>query len=307
MFSRTSAGISLSESGIRAVRIRGPLAAPRLEKTIHRPLPPGAIRFSAREPNILDGDAVIGILREIRADLCGRGIRFFLTLPHGAGRVLLMDVEEEFSGRTEGIRVLRWKLGKKLACDGDDLRLDYQQLGTRENGSVTVLVALAFRRVIEQYEEVFAAADTRPARIDFDCFNLCRLFERRLAAASEHALLFTLEASLGMMVFSGGRPVFVRIREADGDRSRGAFLHQEIARSFLSYRDHFPEKALSEVLCVASPHDAPELLGIARDVMGCEPALLETRDAVAPPVGTLPGRDTLFPFSVSIGAALRGV
>jgi len=306
-FSRTSTGISFDSSGVRCARLGGPLSAPRLETVLHRPLSPGAMRFSLREPNIIDGDAVTGALREARVDLRGGCSPLFLTLPHGTGRVMLMDVEEEFRGRSEGLHILRWKLGKKLACEGDDLRLDFQQLGPRRDGSATVLVVVAFRRVIEQYEELLEVAELPPARIDFDCFNLCRLFERRLECEGGHALLFCLDTSLGLMVFSGGRPVFMRVRERSGEQPYAAVLHTELRRSYLSYRDHFPEDALTSTLCIVSPPEAPDALRIAREVMGCDSTLLETPDSVKAADGVPLSRERLFPFSAAIGAALRGL
>lgn len=307
MFSRTATGISINASGLSAVRVRGPLAAPRLEKAFHRPLPQGALRFSLREPNVLDADTVVRAVREAGLDLNGGGTGMFLTLPHGVGRVMLLEVEEAFRGRSEGLAILRWKLGKKLSCDGDDLRLDFQQLTSRENGAVTVLVALAFRRVMEQYEELFAGANLPPLRIDFDCFNLCRLFERRLADTGEYLLLFVLDSSLGMMVFSEGKPVFMRIRERVGEQTSDALLHKEITCSLLSYRDRFPERRINTALCVVSPHEAPEVCCMVRDVFECDPVLLETRDVVSARDGVSPAREELFPFSVAIGAALRGL
>ncbi|NMC75095.1 MAG: hypothetical protein GYA56_12195 [Geobacteraceae bacterium] len=306
LFSRTSLGISFDSWGVRCARVTGPPSAPRLETLVHRPIPSGAVRFSLREPNIVHGEAVTGALREACADLGGCGSRIFLTLPHGAGRVMLLDVEEEFRGKAEGLPILRWKLGKKLACDGEELRIDFQQIGERRGGYATVLAVVAFRRVIEQYEEVLEGAQAPPARIDFDCFNLCRLFESRLDCRDSAALLFCLDTSLGVMVFSRGVPVFLRVRERRGEQPRDPFFHTELSRSYRAFRDRFPDHALSSVLCVVSPAEAQDVLPLARGVMGCEPVMLQAADAVNSADGSPLGRERLFPFSATIGAALRG-
>ena len=84
-------------------------------------------------------------------------------------------------------------------------------------------------------------------------------------------------------------------------------LHKEIRCSFLSYRDRYPERAIRQVFCIASPPGAPELCGVARDVLECEPVLLEAKGAVAPREGVPLDQGSLFPFSAAIGAAFRGL
>ena len=307
MFARESTAVSFSSAGVAFARVAGPPSAPRLERVSFRPLPTGVLRFSLREPNILDAETVAASLVEARNALLCRVGRVFVTVPDTVGRVLLLDVEERFSSRSEGLDILRWKLEKKLPFSGADIHLDFQQLATRDNGSRVVLVALALRDVVRQYEEVLASAGLAPSHIDFNCFNLCRLFEQRFACHEEYALLFSFSASLGMLFFSQGSLVCIRIKELGGDRPMKDRLHKEIRCSFLSYRDRYPERAIRQVFCIASPPTAPELCRVARDVLECEPVLLEAKGAVAPREGVPLDQGSLFPFSAAIGAAFRGL
>ena len=305
MFSRKSLGVSVSSSTVAVVRLGGSLSSPHLEGASSRPLSPGTLRPSLREQNIVNPQGFIIALQEARNSLLCRGKYVSVSLPDTVGRVMLLEMEERFKNRAEGLEVLRWKLKKKLPFDAADAHLDFQQLAIRENGDIVVLVVVAFRPVISQYEELFNAAGLVPIRIDLNCFNLCRVFERRLATNADYAFLSYFDSQLGVMFFAKGKAEFIRSRELAGDDRALDSLHTEIRRSFLSYKLKFPERQIRDVFCLAPPQMAERFCGIARDAVGCEAVLLETKSALAVRTTGSSFPESLFPFASAIGTALR--
>ncbi len=219
---------------------------------------------------------------------------------------MMLDIEERFRNRSEGLDILRWKLKKKLPFDVSDAHLDFQQLATRENGDIVVLVVLAFRPVISQYEELFAAAGLVPTRIDLNCFNLNRVFERRLATSENHAFLAHFDSQLGMMFVCGGRPEFIRIRELAGNDEFDS-VHREVRRSFLSFKAKFPECEIKDVFCFAPPQVVKAVCGIARDAIGGEAVLLDTKSMLEVRGKDFSVPEPLFPFTAAIGTAMRAL
>lgn len=307
MFARKSLGVSLSSSSVNFVLLSGAETSPRLETVSTRPLSPGTVHPSLREPNILNPQGFVIALKEARAGLRCRGKNVSLSLPDTVGRVMILDMEERFKNRSEGLEVIRWKLKKKLPFDVADAQLDFQPLSKRENGDLVVLVALVLRPVIAQYEELFAAAGMVPTRIDLNSFNLCRVFERRLAAHEDFALLTFYDSNLGIMFFAGGKPEFVRNRELAGDEMMRDSLPNEIRCSFLAYKARYPEHELKGVFCVTPPRTAGYFCGVARDAIGSEPVLLETKSALVVKENIPSDPESLFPFTTAIGAALRAL
>jgi len=307
MFSRKSLGVSLSSSNVNFVLLSGSATSPRLEAVSTRPLSPGTVHPALREQNILNPQGFVIALKEARAGLQCRGKYVSLSLPDTVGRVMILDMEERFKNRSEGLDVIRWKLKKKLPFDVAEAQLDYQPLAKRENGDIVVLVAMVLRPVITQYEELFAAAGLVPTRIDLNSFNLCRVFERRLAAQDDYALLTLCDSNLGIMFFAGGMPEFVRNRELVGEEKVRDYLHKEIRCSFLAYKARFPERELKSVFCVTPPRSAGYFCGVARDAIGSEPVLLETKSALDVKEHISSDPESLFPFTTAIGAALRAL
>jgi type IV pilus assembly protein PilM len=307
MFSRKSIGVSLSSNGVAFAELSGSASAPRLERVSQRSFPTDVLRFSLREKNILDTALFAETVREAHNILLCRAGRVFLTLPDTVGRVLLLDVEERFKSRSEALDILRWKLKKKIPFDISEAHLDYQLLATRDNGGTVVLIVLVARSVIEQYEEALNSVGIVPVGIDLDCFNLYRVFENRLAAFDDFALVSRFASSLGIVFFSGGKPEFIRIRDFMGMHALDATVHNEINCSLLAYRDRFQEREMRNVFYIAPPQIAKDFSKIVRDALGCEPVLLETRSTISAEENVPSDQESLYPFSTAIGAALRGL
>jgi len=109
------------------------------------------------------------------------------------------------------------------------------------------------------------------------------------------------------MFFSKGKAEFIRSRELAGDDRALDSFHTEIRRSYLSYKLKFPERELRDVFCLVPPHMAERFCGIARDAVGCEPVLLETKSVLAVRTTGSSSPESLFPFASAIGTALRAL
>ena len=307
LFTKTSLGVEISPSGVAFALVGGKAAAPRLERAAYAPLTAGIVRSSLREPNILDPLAFVERLQNAHNLLLHRSKRLSLTLPDSAGRIMLLDMEGRFKNRTEGLDMIRWKLKKSIPFDAADTHLDYQLLKIRENGDMALLVALASRTVVGQYEDVLTAAGFTPARIDFNSFNLYRIFDRRLALLDDCLLVFFHNNALGIMVYYNGVPEFIRVKELSGTQAVDNRVFMEITNSLLVHRERFPERNASNVFCIAPPDVASVFCSMVTEAAGSEATLLETKTAVTPGEEAPGDQESFFLFSAAIGAALRSL
>ncbi|HEX9078430.1 MAG TPA: hypothetical protein VF795_02500 [Desulfuromonadaceae bacterium] len=306
LFAKKSLGAEISPSGVGFALLSGPAAAPRLERVSYRSLPPGCVRLSIREPNVIDSQTFLATVKDAYNTLLYRGTHLSLTLPDAVGRILLLDVEGRFKSRGEALDIIRWKLKKNMPFEVADSHLDYQQVGIRENGDMALLVALVSRTVIGQYEELLVEAGLTPARIDFNIFNLCRTFERRLADRDDVALVAFYDGMLAVMVMYDGIPEFVRIKDLSGVSDAGR-VYLEINSSFLVHRERFPERLPQQVVCIAPPEMGQDFCAMVTEITSCETVLLETKSMITPADDAPGDQKTLFSFTPAIGAALRNL
>jgi type IV pilus assembly protein PilM len=308
LFGKKSLGVEIGPAGTVFALLGGSATSPTLERVVSRSLAPDVVRCSLREPNISDPQAFCDCLRQARDELLHTGATISLTLPDTVGRVLLMDVEERFKSRSEGMDIIRWKLKKSMPLDVADTHLDYQKLMVRENNDMALLVTMASRSVIAQYEELVAAAGLVPARIDLNLFNIYRVFERRLALMEECALISFYNNSLSIMIMGEqGVPEFLRVKELSGAVAGDNRIYREISNSLMAYRERFPERVPRGVACVVSPEAAPVFRDMVSAATSSEALLLETRGAVKPSPDAPADQAALFPATAAIGAALRNL
>ena len=154
LFATNSTGLEINPQGAVFATIAGSAAAPRLERVASATFPENTLHISLREQNVLEPEIFVDRIRSAHNLLLSRSAKVSVTLPDSVGRILLLDLEGRFKSRAEALDLIRWKLKKSIPFDLADTHLDYQKLAVRENGDMSLLVALVSKTVISQYEEL---------------------------------------------------------------------------------------------------------------------------------------------------------
>ena len=163
--------------------------------------------------------------------------RVSLSIPDLAGRVMMLDMDSPIKNKEEGIDQVKWKLKKSFPVELSELHLDYHLLKTSDEGVSTLLVALASRNIINEYEELLLSLSLEPAKIDFASFNLYRLFASRLEINEQMAFLISYRGMLSVMIFQDGILDFHRSKFISTALSDPVRLYREVNSSLLVYSD----------------------------------------------------------------------
>ena len=305
MFASDLIGIEISPHGVMCALTGGTAASPRVERVSHALFPPQTLQTSLREQNVLDPAAFVAGLKSAYNLLLCRSTKVAVSLPDATCRIMLLDLEGRFKSRVEALDLIRWKLKKSIPLDNADTLLDFQQLSVRENGDLALLVAIASRTVVSQYEDLITEAGLSPARIDCNTFNICRLFDRRLSLHDDCILISFYGSTLSIIAFAQGIPEFIRIKDLSGTLASDSRVYMEINSSLLVHRERFPDRPVQSVFCVASPDVAHDFQEMVAEATGAAPVLLETKGAVTPGNSAPGDQVRLFPSTAAIGAALR--
>lgn len=305
LFASNLIGVEISQHGVVCALMGNSAASPCVERVAHAPFSPRTLQVSLREQNVLDPDAFVTGLKSAYNLLLCRSPRVAVSLPDAVSRIMLLDLEGRFKSRAEALDLIRWKLKKSIPLDSADTQIDYQQLTVRENGDLALLVAIASRTVISQYEELISKAGLSPARIDCNTFNICRLFDRRLSLQDDCILISFYGSTLSIVAFAQGIPEFIRSKDLSGTLATDSRVYMEINSSLLVYKERSPDRPVQSVFCVAAPDVAQNFLEMVAEATGLSPVLIETKSAVAPGNSAPGDQARLFPCTAAIGAALR--
>ncbi|MFZ4855351.1 MAG: type IV pilus biogenesis protein PilM [Desulfuromonadaceae bacterium] len=305
LFANNLIGIEINQQGVVCAMTGGSAVSPRVERVSSALFPTQTVQVSLREQNIIDPDAFVAGLKSAHNQLLCKSSRVAVSLPDGVCRIMLMDHEGRFKSRQEALDLIRWKLKKSIPFDSADTHIDYQQLTVRDNGDLALLVAIASKNVMSQYEDLIANAGLSLARIACNTFSLCRLFDSRLSLHNDCILISFYGTTLSVVAFTDGIPEFIRSKDLSGTVATDSRVYMEISSSLLVYKERHPEQPLQSIFCVTAPDVAQNFLEMVAESTGLTPTLLETKGAVLPGNSAPGDQARLFPFSAAIGVALR--
>lgn len=305
LFSKKALGLEICRKGLRMAVLEGKRdETPRLCAAGIDSFDAETLRFSQREPNVLNPESFVAKVKETHLKLLTRVHRVSVSLPDSVGRVMLLDLETRFRNRDEGADIIRWKLKKSFPVDINDIHLDYQVLRRRETGETVALVALIAKGVVQQYEALIQEAGLEPARIGFTSFSLHRLFARRLELAENALFLTYFGRTVGILALREGILDFCRSKEIRSPAFDPERVFREITGSLLAYRERNPVHAALEVFCAATGSPAREFRDLVAEATGSEPKVLRSADAIASREDIVCDAALLDLLSASAGAAM---
>ncbi len=272
MISRNYLALEIAPSELRAISLRRKGAATRLAGARMLALPPRQVIPSLRECNLADPQQMADSIREVLDPLAGREDRVALSLPNGAGRVFLTEMETPFKSRAEGIEILKWQLKSSLPIPLQEIRLDYQVLPRNEQGRQNLIVAIMAGKILCQYEDVVAAAGYGAAQVDFHCHNLYNYYRPRLDLGENFILLAIEDGVLSLQYFQGKLLAYHRTREVEPEP---AAVYQELNRTLVNCESNFPSFAQATVNVHCNWGDNPELMQALESAFARRTVLLQ--------------------------------
>ncbi len=193
--------------------------------------PPGAVKPSPMEPNILDLAVVEARLKELlpppssQAMLRRIGVPELLrpiamVVPDLATRMALLTVESLPDKREEQEALVRWRLEQERLFPMAGTKVAFQAFGAAAKGAKgprTILAVVMRDPIWAQYDQLCERLGLSLVELDVSSFCLWNLWQRAeglqgKSLANDHGLVWLslLDGGLSMAVFQSGVPVFLR-------------------------------------------------------------------------------------------------
>jgi Tfp pilus assembly PilM family ATPase len=207
------------------------------------PLPEGSLVPSFIAPNAIDRDAVIGALTRLLEKL-GRPRRIGLILPDVVGKVSLVKFEQ-LPSRTQDLdQLVRWQVRKSAPFAIEEAQVSYVP-GLQAADGHEFVVTLAKRGIIEEYEQLCAAAGAHAGLVDLTTLNVINAVLAGSGAPTGDWLLVNVAADYtSIALLRGPSLIFFRNRAAETDGTLADLVHQ----SAMYYEDRLKGGGFSRVL-----------------------------------------------------------
>ena len=230
------------------------------------PLGAGTVNESFGQLNIADPGELTVLLRARFPELPSlKSRRIGLSLADGIFRVQNLDFDELPAGKADRERLLRWRIEKAAAFDATDTVIRYQ-ISPRAEKGLTVLVCVAKKDVVAQYEEVFGGLGLEVWNIGLSSFHALNFYAPALAAQNieSYAFVWITETSYSTIIMERGGPQFYRFREIKGGagESSARRIMRELDDS-LHFYTHRGRQQPAEIFHLALAGDAAAVGALA--------------------------------------------
>lgn len=267
-------GVSLGIDSERLalVRVRARRGKATLEAMKSVPLAPGSIPAAMFQTQRIDVPALAKRFSELFAATGTKPGRVSLVMPDNLSKISLIHLPERPAGARQLEELIRTKMRRAVPFRLDEARIAWQELPS-DDRSVTVLVVLVRRALIEQLEAAVEAAGARVGLIDIstpNVINLCRPRLEELGGSADVALLNGTSTYFSLAILRGPQLIFFRCKsyaahDADADAGADApapapaaaqaptngVLAREVANSLAYYTEKLQGSGIAAV-CVRS-------------------------------------------------------
>ena len=211
------------------------------------PLPEGALVPSLTAANTHDRAAVVTALNRVMERL-GRPRRIGLIVPDVAAKVSILRFEKIPARAQDLDQLVRWQVRKAAPFPIEEGQVSFVN-GQRAADGQELIVSLARRSVIEEYEQLCTEAGAYAGLIDLATFNVINAVLAAHRAGHEDWLLVNVAAdSASIALLRGPHLIFFRNRAADTDGTLADLVHQ----TAMYYEDRLQGGGFTRVLLAGS-------------------------------------------------------
>jgi Tfp pilus assembly PilM family ATPase len=266
------------------------------------PLAETALVPALNAANIHDRASAVTAVNRVLERL-GRPRRIGLVIPDVVAKVSLIRFEK-IPPRTQDLdQLVRWQVRKTSPFPIDEAQVSYV-MGQRAADGQELIVSLARRDIVHEYESLCADAGAHAGLVDLATFNVINaVLAGNEAPTADWLLVNVASDSASIAILRGPHLIFFRNRSADTDGTLADLVHQ----TSMYYQDRLQGGGFTRVLLsggaggrvsdldqvrrsleerLTTPVDTvdPRTAAAIADRINASPALLET---LAPLVGLL--------------------
>jgi Tfp pilus assembly PilM family ATPase len=251
-----SAAVEMAADRITGVALDRRGGRPTIAAHATEPLPEQALVPALNALNVHDRSAVVSALTRVLENI-GRPRRIGLVVGDPVAKVSLVRLQQVPTRAHELEQVIRWQVRKSAPFAVEDAQLGCQP-GLRTDEGHELLVTLARRDVIEEYESVCAAAGAHAGIVDLSTFNVANAVLATADAPARDWLLVNIGTGWeSLAIMRDGHMIFFRSRTVDGEGTLADVVHQ----TAMYYEDRLNGGGFARVLvCGASGAADPEAL-----------------------------------------------
>ncbi|MFZ5573109.1 MAG: type IV pilus biogenesis protein PilM [Thermodesulfobacteriota bacterium] len=271
-FHKQLCGIEISSNAISAAKIVRDKLGWRLINGITVPLPSESLQLSYQKTNVADADLLIATLREA-IQQAGIGPGWVgLAIPNEVVKVSIQKLEELPSSRKAVEKMLAWHTEKTMHFPADSTRISYQRLESVRGDDNLLLVSVAIKAVVQEYELKLRELKLDPVVVQPAGINQFNFYRRALPGSGIIAFLGLYESCFTFFVFEDANMTFYHsVKRGFSD------LHffQDVDMTMQHYSNVNPDKEIERLYVGSQVAFHRELRDVFRNLSDMEVEIID--------------------------------
>jgi Tfp pilus assembly PilM family ATPase len=261
-------GLEISPLAIRMVQVEKSGRGWRLAKGASIPLPEGTVKPSFKGANISDPKLFLEAVQRLMSEFDGKKSRTVgLSLPNEIVRMLIRSYPKLPDSRAEIEKLISWNLEKSFHFPIENTQVSYQLTGEDVSGASHLLVTLAMRDVIRQYQDLLAKLDVETRVVRPAGINLYNFFAPSLPQEGTHAFIGLFESYFNFLVFENDRLTFFHgVKRGFSDLQ----FFQDVDLTIQHYLESSPGKRIEHLSVGSQVGYHSELKDVLRNLIDIE-------------------------------------
>lgn len=301
-FTKRFTGMEIASTAIRMALVEKTGRVWRLVRSASMPLPEGTIKPSFKSLNVIEPNLFLEAVQQLLAEFEGATRMVGLSLPSEIVRILIRGYPKLPDARAEIEKMISWSLEKSFHFPIENTKVSYQVTGSDVSGATHLLVTLAMKDVIRQYEDLLTKLNVETRVVRPAGINLYNFFAPNIPRQGTYAFLGLFENYFSFLVFENARLTFFHgVKRGFSDLQ----FFQDVDLTMQHYLESSPGKRIERLSVgtqVGYHSELKEVLSnlidLKLDILG-EGELIKSDFDLAHPLERL----KLSSFSSAIGAA----
>jgi type IV pilus assembly protein PilM len=244
-----SVAVEIGAGRVTAVVLGTVDGAPTVTAQATERLPDGLVAPSLTTPNLSDKAAVTAaVQRVLRAVGVSRG-RAAVVIPDGAAKVSVIRFEKVPAKAEDLAQLVRWQVRKSVPFPIEQSQVSWTP-GVTDATGTDYVVTVARQDIVQDYEQVVAAAGVQVGLVDLASFNLVNLLlagDAAGTASGDWLLVHVTPDASTMAIVRDGALLLFRHRPMEGEGSLSDLGHQ----TAMYYEDRLNGRGLSRAVLAA--------------------------------------------------------
>lgn len=276
-FTRQLAGMEIAPAAIRMALVEKSGRRWRLVRSASIPLPAGTVKPSFKSVSVVEPQAFLEAVQRLLNEFDGSARTVGLSVPNEIVRILIRGYPKLPESKAETEKLISWNLDKSFHFPIENTRVSYQVAGQDPAGTTHLLVTLAMKDVIQQYEDLLAQlnVDTRvvrPAGI-----NLFNFFAPGMSQDGTNAFIGLFDNYFCFLVFENARLTFFHgVKRGFSDLQ----FFQDVDLTIQHYLETSPGKRIERLSLGSQVGYHAELKEVLANLIDIELDILNEEDLI---------------------------